>query len=225
MIDRLLKIIPENKIKLIQDLNILIVGLGGVGGYALESLVRTGVRNITIIDSDVIEESNLNRQIISLNSNIGKDKVEVAKNRCQDINPDCNITTYNWFLDKNNINDIDITRYDYIIDACDTITTKVLLIKKAKDNNINIISCMGTGNRLNPEYLTITKLSKTYNDPLSKIMRKLLKEEGIKDVLVCWSKELPIKTNDRTPGSAVFVPATAGLLISSHIILETIKDV
>ena len=224
MLDRLNLILSEENINKIKSLNILIVGVGGVGGYALESLVRSGVENITIIDADIIEESNLNRQIIALNSTIGEDKVLVAKNRALDINKNIKINAIKTFLDKDNINDLDIRSYDYIIDACDTITTKVLLIKKAYENNINILSCMGTGNRFNPEKLTITKLSKTNNDPLAKIMRKLLKEEGIKDVLVCWSAELPVKNNSRTPGSAIFVPATAGLLISSHIIREIIKD-
>lgn len=224
MNNRLLKIISEKEFKKISNLNILIVGVGGVGGYALESLVRTGVSNITIIDNDIIEESNLNRQIISLNSTLNKDKVLVAKERCLDINSKCNITTYKTFLDKDTIHNINYKSFDYIIDACDTVTTKVLLIKEALNNHIKIISCMGTGNRFNPNNLKITKISKTYNDPLAKVMRKLLKDEGIKDALVCWSSELPIKTNDRTPGSAIFVPATAGLLISSFIIQETIKD-
>ncbi len=218
MFDRLKLILSVEELKRISELNILIVGIGGVGGYALESLVRTGVLNFTIIDSDIVESSNLNRQVISLNSTIGKDKVKVAKERCLNINPDCNINDLKIFLDNNNFDDIDFKKFDYIIDACDTVTTKVLLIKKAKENNINIISCMGTGNRFNPSNLEITKLSKTYNDPLAKIMRKLLKEEGITDVLVCWSSEQPIKNNSRTPGSAIFVPASAGLLISSYII-------
>ena len=224
MLDRLNLMLTKEQIDKISNLNILIIGVGGVGGYALESLVRTGVKKITIVDGDIIEESNLNRQIISINSNIGNNKVDAAKKRCLQINPLCNIEALNIFLDKSNIDQIDYHKYDFIIDACDTITTKVLLIKKAKDNNIDIISCMGTGNRLNPLYLKITKLSKTFNDPLAKVMRKLLKDNGIKDVLVCWSSELPIKNNSRTPGSAIFVPATAGLLISSYIIDKTTKD-
>ena len=224
MFDRLKLILTDEQLDKINNLKVLIVGVGGVGGYALESLVRTGVKNITIIDNDIVDESNLNRQIISFNSNIGKKKTLVAKERCLDINPNCNITTYNLFLNKDNIEEINYSKYDYIIDACDTITTKVLLIKKAQENNINIISCMGTGNRLDPEKVTITKISKTSNDPLAKVMRKLLKEEGVQDVLVCWSSELPIKNSSRTPGSAIFVPATAGLLISSYIIRKITKD-
>ena len=225
MFDRLDLFISDKEKNLIKKLNILIVGIGGVGGYVFESLIRTGVENITIIDGDVIELSNINRQIISLNSTLLQKKVLVAKARALDINPSANIVCKDVFLDKNNINIIDYNKYDYIIDACDTITTKILLIKKAKENNIKIISCMGTGNRLNPQYLIITKISKTYNDPVAKIMRKLLKEQRIKDVLVCWSSELPRKNHSRTPGSVIFVPATAGILIASYIIRETIKDV
>ena len=224
MFDRLSIIFTNKQMEKIQKLNVLIIGIGGVGGYALEALVRSGVLNITIIDNDVIELSNLNRQIISLNSNLKKEKVVAAQERMIDINPDIKINAKNIFLNKDNIDSLNMKEYDYIIDACDTITTKVLLAKKAKEEGINIISCMGTGNRFKPELLEITKLSKTYNDPVAKIMRKLLKEEGIYDMNVCWSREVPIKTGQRTPGSAIFVPATAGLLISSHIILETAKD-
>jgi tRNA A37 threonylcarbamoyladenosine dehydratase len=224
MDDRILKILPKEDLDKIKNLTVLIVGVGGVGGYSLESLVRSGVSNIIIIDKDVVDITNLNRQIISLNNNIGNIKVEEAKNRALAINKDLNITAINEFLGKDNLEailkDFDI---DYIIDACDTVTTKIELIKYAKINNINIITCLGTGNRLNPEDLTITTLDKTYNDPLGKVLRKELKDLKIKGkVTVCWSKELPIKIQDRTPGSMVFVPASAGLLISSYIIRKTI---
>lgn len=225
MDDRILKILSKENLEKIKNLSILIVGVGGVGGYALESLVRSGVKNITIIDKDTVDETNLNRQIISLNTNIGKNKVDVAKDRMLSINSNLNINTIDTFLIKDNLEAIlsNLT-VDYIIDACDTISTKIELIKYAKTNNINIITCLGTGNRLNPEDLTITTLDKTYNDPLGKVLRKELKDLGIKGkVTVCWSKELPIKTGDRTPGSMVFVPASAGLLISSYIIRKTIE--
>ena len=224
MLDRLKLLFNDNEIDRIKNLNILIIGVGGVGGFAFESLVRSGVCNITLVDSDIIEHSNLNRQIISLNTTLKEKKVLAAKKRALDINPDIKIKTMECFLNKDNIDDINYPDFDYIIDACDTITTKVLLAKKAIEHNIKIISCMGTGNRIDPELVTITKLSKTYNDPVAKVMRKLLKENGIKDIKVCWSKELPIKTNSRTPGSTIFVPATAGLLISAQIIQEIIKN-
>lgn len=225
MDDRILKILSKEDLDKIRNLNVLIVGVGGVGGYALEALARSGVKNIVIIDKDTIDVSNLNRQIISSINNIGNIKVEEAKNRCLSISKDINITTINTFLNKDNLENIlkDLN-IDYIIDACDTVTTKIELIKYAKLNNINIITCLGTGNRLNPEDLTITTLDKTYNDPLGKVLRKELKNLKIKGkVTVCWSKELPIKIQDRTPGSMIFVPATAGLLISSYIIRKTIE--
>lgn len=222
--DRILKIISNSDFCAINKLNILIVGVGGVGGYAFEALIRSGVKNITIIDKDNVDESNLNRQIISLISNVGESKVDIAKNRAEDIRNDLSIKTIKSFLTKDNINELLDNNYDYIIDACDTVTTKLALIKFAQENNINIITCLGTGNRFNPSELTITTLDKTYNDPLGKILRKLVKDNKLnKKVTVCWSKELPVKNQDRTPGSMVFVPASAGLLISSYIIRKTIN--
>lgn len=225
MFDRILKILPKEDLDKIKNLNVLVVGVGGVGGYALEALVRSGVGNITIIDKDNVDESNLNRQIISLNNNIGKSKVEVALDRTLSINKDLNIKGIETFLTKDNLEAVlDGLSIDYIIDACDTVTTKIELIKYAKEHNINIITCLGTGNRLNPEELTITTLDKTYNDPLGKVLRRELKDLKVKGkVTVCWSKELPIKIKDRTPGSMVFVPASAGLLISSYIIRKAIN--
>ena len=223
--DRILKLIDKDAFDKIQNLKVLIVGVGGVGGYALEALVRSGVLNITIIDKDKIEESNLNRQIISLKSNITKSKVEEAKIRALNIRSDANIIAIEKFLTKDNLIDtLNNIKYDHIIDACDNVTVKVELIDYALKNNINIISCVGTGNRFNPEELEITTLNKTYNDPLAKVMRKLLKERHIKDkVTVCWSKELPLKIDSRTPGSMIFVPASAGILIASYIIRKEIN--
>lgn len=223
--DRILKIIPKEKLDVIQNLKVLIIGVGGVGGYTLESLVRTGIKNITIIDKDKIDESNLNRQIIALKSNINKSKVEEAKKRALDIRSNINIKTYELFLDKNNlVSTLDENKYDYIIDACDNVTVKLELIKYAQENNIELISSLGTGNRLNPEELKITTLDKTYNDPLGKVLRKLVKDNNLnKKVTVLWSKEIPIKTLDRTPGSLMFVPASAGILIASYIIRKELN--
>lgn len=224
MDDRILKILSKDDLDKIKNLTVLVVGVGGVGGYSLEALARSGVKNIIIIDKDIIDISNLNRQIISNINNIGNIKVEEAKKRVLSINKDININIINTFLNKDNLEAIlKDFKIDYIIDACDTVTTKIELIKYAKTNNIDIITCLGTGNRLNPEDLTITTLDKTYNDPLGKVLRKELKDLKIKGkVTVCWSKELPIKIQDRTPGSMIFVPASAGLLISSYIIRKTI---
>jgi tRNA A37 threonylcarbamoyladenosine dehydratase len=225
MFDRLELILDKKIINIFKNTNILIVGVGGVGGYALECLIRSGFENITIVDNDIVDISNLNRQVISLNSNIGLKKVEVAKKRALDINPNSNIEILDEFILENNINSLFNKKYDYIIDACDTITTKVLLLNYAFKNNIKIISSMGTGNRFNSNKLQITKLNKTYNDPLAKNMRRILKEKNINiNPYVVWSEELPIKTHNRTPGSIVLVPMQAGNLCASFIINDIRKE-
>ena len=223
MLDRLKLILDEDIIAKFKNIKVLIIGIGGVGGYALESLVRSGFENITIVDKDIVDESNLNRQIISLNSNIGKSKVDAAKMRCLDINPNCNINTINEFILEDNIDLLNLSDFDYIIDACDTITTKILIIDYCTKNNIKLISCMGTGNRLDSTKLCITKLNKTNNDPLAKNIRRILKEKNIKaNPNVVWSSELPIKNNSRTPGSIVLVPMQAGNLCASYIINDMV---
>jgi len=225
MFDRFKQIIEEENFNKLKNTKILIVGIGGVGGYALESLARSGVVNIAIVDGDIIEETNLNRQIIALKSNIGISKVEAAKKRMHDINPNINLTAINEFIDQKNINKLFSNNYDYIIDACDTVTTKILLIKYAIERNIKIISCMGTGNRTDSTKITITRLDKTINDPLAKIMRKLLKEHNLTTKIpVIWSSELPIKTNNRIPGSCITVPMSAGAALASYIINDIINE-
>ena len=224
MYDRLLKLISNEELAKINSKHILIVGVGGVGGYSLETLARIGIENFTIVDHDKIDKSNLNRQIISLHSNIGKYKVDAFKDRLLDINPNININTIKDFIDKDNIDNLFNNKYDYIIDACDTVTTKVLLIKYAKLNNIPIISCMGTGNRFDPTKLEITDIYKTNYDPLSKIMRKLLKEENIKKQNVIYSSEIPIKVNNRVNGSTSLVPSVAGIYCAYYIINKILKE-
>ena len=219
MLDRLSMILDENIINKFKDAKVLIVGIGGVGGYALECLVRSGFEKITIVDKDIIDETNLNRQIIALNSTIGLKKIEIARKRALDINPNANIEIIDDFILDDNIDDLFNKTYDYIIDACDTITTKILLLKKAQENDIKIISCLGTGNRFDSTKLQITKLNKTYNDPLAKNMRRILKEKELKiNPYVIWSEELPVDTNNRTPGSIILVPMQAGNLCASFII-------
>ena len=225
MFERTLKLIEKNTLEEIQRKKILLVGVGGVGGYALEALVRIGFQSITLIDTDTIEETNLNRQIISTKENIGCSKVEEAKNRALTINPNVKITAKKLFLKEENIEDIFNIHYDYILDACDTITTKFLLIKKALEQQSKIITCLGTGNRLNPGEITITTLNKTFNDPLAKAMRKILKENHISlNTPVIWSKELPIKTQMRAPGSIILVPASAGLNMVYFILNDILKE-
>jgi len=224
MFDRLFKVIGKDNYEKIKDKTVLIIGIGGVGGYALETLARMGIESFIIIDSDKVEESNLNRQIISLQSNIGKYKVDVANERIKDINPNINVIKIKEFITKDNIDNLFKYNIDYIIDACDTVTTKVLLIKKAQEKNIKIISCMGSGNRVNPTKVEITDIYKTQNDPLAKIMRKLLKEENIKHQKVVYSKELPTKNGSRTPGSSALVPSVSGIYAAYYVIDNIIKS-
>ena len=223
--DRLKLLIDKNILNDIQNKTILIVGIGGVGGYALESIVRMGIRNIVIIDSDKIDETNINRQIIALETNVGLNKVLVASNRVHTINSEAHIEPLEMFLDKNNICILDKYKIDYIVDACDTISTKIELIRYAINNNIKIVSCMGVGKRLDATKLCISKLDKTVNDPLAKIIRNKLKKENITlKIPVVFSSELPINSNNQVIGSCSYVPAVAGLYLTNFIVNDIIKS-
>ena len=222
--DRLKKLLNDNDIEKIKNTCVLIIGLGGVGGSALEAITRMGVENIIIIDNDIVDISNLNRQIISLKSNIGEKKIEVAKKRILDINPNCNVILIDKFIDKDNILELFNNKIDYVIDACDTVSTKILLIKECLDRNIKIISSMGTGNKFHPERLEITELKKTNYDPLAKVIRNKFKDEKRK-IMVVSSKEISVKLSDRTPGSTALVPNAAGILCASYVINDILEDV
>lgn len=221
-LNRLKSLIGEENLYKINNLNILIVGLGGVGGYTFESLVRSGVGRITVIDHDIIDETNLNRQILTDTTNIGKLKVDEARIRSTKINPSLELKTANIFLDKTNIDDINIKEYDYVVDACDTVETKALLINKCIDNNVNIISSMGTAKKMKAEKLMLTTLNKTSYDPLAKKLRNIIEKNKQRSVVVVSSTEEPIKTENL--GSNSFIPAIAGLLITNYIINDTCKN-
>lgn len=221
---RLEKLIEENDLNILNDLSVLILGVGGVGGYVAESLARSGVGNLILVDFDTIDESNINRQIIALDSTIGLKKVDVLENRLKEINSDINIVKVDKFIDSENFTSLFDYKIDFFVDACDTVTTKKCVIKYCLDNNIEFITCMGTGNRFDPSKLEIIDIRKTNNDPLARIIRKFIKDlKTNKKVLVCTSSELPVKTGDRTPGSTAFVPSSAGLLIGSYIVRKFIK--
>ena len=201
----------------------LVLGVGGVGGYVVESLVRSGIGKFILVDFDVIDETNINRQIIALESTIGLKKVDVLEKRIKEINSGCEVIKIDEFIDKDRVKDLFNYDIDYFIDACDTMTTKKEIIKECIRRKIKFISSMGTGNKLDPSKLEIIDIRKTVNDPLAKIMRKFVKDEKIsKKVLVLSSTELPIKTGERTPGSSAFVPAAAGLLIGSYVVRDFI---
>ena len=223
MFERLITLINEESFNKIQAKNVLIVGVGGVGGYAFETLVRSGIINITIVDGDVVENSNLNRQIISNINVIGKPKVLVAKERALSINPNANIKVINEFITENNFNILLEDKYDYVIDACDDLKLKMLLIKNA--SNYKLISSMGTANKMDMTKFSITTIDKTSNDPIARIIRKKVKDEKIRTKFkVVSSTESPIK-NQTKLGTIAYMPATSGLLCASYILNDIIKNI
>ncbi len=223
MDERILRVIPKEQYEKIKNLNILIVGLGGVGGSAYEALLRMGIKNFVVIDNDVFDISNLNRQVLSNVNNIGNYKAIEADLKAKSINPDILVECRVSFLEEANFNDIDIKKFDYVLDCCDTVNTKLLLIKECLKNNIKIISSMGTGNRTDPTKLEITNIWKTSGDPLAKKMRKLLKDNKInKKVMVVSSKEVPVKVSNPV-GSTSLVPNVAGYFMASYVINDVLK--
>lgn len=223
--DRFKKLISEDSFENISSKTVLVVGVGGVGGYVVEALVRSGIGKIIIVDGDVVDETNINRQIIALSSTVGQSKVDVFEKRIKDINEKCEVIKINKFIDAYNIDILFDYEFDYLVDACDTVSTKLALIDRCILEKRKFISSMGTGNKLDPSMLEIVDVRKTVNDPLARIVRKHVKDKRINDkVLVLSSRELPIKTGDRTPGSTSFVPSSAGLLIASYIIRTFINE-
>lgn len=216
---RLEKLIGEEKLNDLSKKSVLILGVGGVGGYVAESLARSGIGTLILVDFDTIDESNINRQIIALESTIGLKKVDVLEKRIKDINNQINVIKIDKFIDSENYISLFDYEMDFLVDACDTVSTKKNVIKYCLDNDINFITSMGTGNKFDPSKLEIVDIRKTFNDPLARIIRKFIKDlKTNKKVMVCTSSELPIKTGDRTPGSTAFVPSSAGLLIGSYIV-------
>ena len=221
---RLEKIINKNKVELLSNKSVLVLGCGGVGGYVCEALSRSNIGTLIIVDFDIIDESNINRQIIALDSTIGLKKVDVLEKRIKDINRNCKIIKIDEKITLDNIDLLFDKKIDYLVDACDTVSVKKEIISKCLSKKIKFISCMGTGNKLDPSKLEIIDIRKTINDPLSRIIRKYVKDNNINNkVMVLSSKEIPVKTGDRTPGSTAFVPAVAGLLIASYVVKELIK--
>lgn len=214
-----------SRVSMLIDINqlknktVAIVGIGGVGGYVAESLARSGVGKLILVDYDVVDETNINRQIIALHSTIGKKKVSLMEERIHDICEDTQVVSYRIMYGEENRYDIFSEKIDFLVDACDIVRSKQILITECLNRGIPFISSMGTGNRLDPSKLTVTDLAKTEGDPLARIMRKWAKDRGIRTPIpVLYSSELPIKTGTRQPGSLIFVPASAGLLIGSYIV-------
>lgn len=214
-------IIGKEKLEVLKKAKVAVFGIGGVGSYVVEGLARAGIGNFILVDKDEVSISNINRQIIATHNTVGKPKVEVAKKRILEINPNANVEIYQEFFmpDTEGILDDSI---DYIVDAVDTVTAKIELIIRANKLNIPIISCMGTGNKLDPTKFEIADIYKTSVCPLAKVMRKELKGRGIKRLKVLYSKEEAIKTEGNI-GSLSFVPSVAGLIISGEVIKDLIK--
>ena len=223
MFERLELLIGKDNVKKLNNTKVLVIGLGGVGGILAETLVRNGIENITIIDNDKIDITNKNRQIIALDSTIGKNKTEVLKDRLLDINSNCKVEIISDFIDKDNIEILFNNPVDYVIDACDTVSTKILLIEECLKRNIKVISSMGMGKKLDLSKLKIMDIRKTSYDKLAKVVRKKLKDDGINEkVMVLSSDEEPIDTKDSI-GSYSPLTSYAGLLIADYVIKDIIK--
>lgn len=233
-------LIGKDAIHKLQNSKVAIFGIGGVGSYVVEALARAGVGNFILVDNDEISLTNLNRQIIATRKTIGMPKVEVAKNRILDINPEANVEIFKEFFTPNSEGILDNT-INYIVDAIDTVTSKIELVVRAESLNIPIISSMGTGNKLNPTMFEVTDIYKTSVCPLAKVMRKELKKRGIKKLKVVYSKEEPVKLDNvdtceefienedknntkQIPGSISFVPSVAGLIIAGEVVKDLIKS-
>ncbi len=218
MYERIIDLIGKENFAKLEQAKILLVGCGGVGSFAYLGLIRSGFKNITVIDKDKVELSNLNRQLVANLKTIGLSKVEVAKSMASDLNKDIKISAIEEFLDENNINNLD-KDFDFIIDACDTLKTKLELIRFAHLNHIKIISAMGMGNRVEAHNIKITTLDKTKNDPLAKNLRKLVRDNQIDlKIPVCYNESLPLKKGK--VNSMITSPGIAGLLIADYIINE-----
>lgn len=221
-------ILGENSTDNLKNKNIILFGLGGVGSYTAEALARAGIGRLTIVDSDVVSVTNINRQLCALHSTVGRPKVEVVRERILDINPECEVTALQKFYLPENSEEFRLEQFDYIADAIDTVSAKIDLAVKSQELSIPMISCMGTGNKLDPSRFAVSDVFKTSGCPLCRVMRTELRKRGIKKLNVVWSDEIPVKPSEtsensgkrQTPGSLPFVPGAAGLIMAGKIILD-----
>ncbi|MGN0491111.1 tRNA threonylcarbamoyladenosine dehydratase [Ruminococcus sp.] len=221
-------VIGEDNIDRLLESRVAVFGVGGVGGFVCEALARSGVGKLTLIDGDTVAKSNINRQIIALESTVGRHKAEVMKERILDINPNAEVATHNIFLNAETASTIDFTQFDYIVDAVDDIKAKVLLAKLADENKIPIIAAMGAGNKTDPTKFEVSDIFKTSVCPLARIMRHELKKAGIKKLKVVYSKETPKNPpyrieGEKTVGSLAFVPSVMGLIMAGEVIKDICK--
>ena len=223
-------LIGKEGIKKLKNARVAVFGVGGVGGAVVEALVRAGVGALDLFDPDTVSVTNLNRQIIALHSTVGQYKTDVAAARARDINPDVKIEAHHLFYLPENADEVDLSVYDYIVDAVDTVSAKMELIRRSKAAGVPILSCMGTGNKLDPTRLRVSDLEKTSICPLARTVRGLCRKEGIKKVKVLWSSEPPIRVavpaehGRHAPGSISFVPAAAGLVIAAEIVKDLLRQ-
>lgn len=228
-------LLGEAAMEKLKNSRVAVFGVGGVGGYAVEALARSGVGALDLIDDDTVSPTNLNRQIIALHSTIGRPKAEVAAERVRDINPDCAVTIHRTFYTPETAGEFDFTRYDYVIDAIDTVTGKIALVMQAKEAGTPIISSMGAGNKLDPTAFRVADLYKTSVCPLARVMRRELKKRGVDRLKVVYSEEEALTpsqspTEDgahqkrQTPGSVAFVPSVAGLILAGEVIKDLAKS-
>lgn len=223
-------IIGEEGIEKLKKSNVIVFGVGGVGSFAAEAIARAGVGNLTIVDFDEVDITNINRQLPALHSTVGKSKVEVMRDRILDINPDINLKAVKNLYNAETSDEILCEEYDYVVDAIDMVTSKIKLIETCKEKGLNIISSMGMGNKLDPTKIVVTDIHKTHTCPLAKVMRKELRDRKIKKLKVVYSTEQPAELKNRimngkkiTPGSISFVPSVGGLIIASVVVNDLIK--
>lgn len=222
-------LIGESNVQKLKEKKVIVLGVGGVGGYVCEALARTGVGQIDLVDSDKISLSNINRQIIALHSTVGQKKVEVMKSRIGDINKDIVVNAFDKFITKDNLDEFNLKNYDYVIDAIDTVSSKIAIAELCYNEGINVISSMGAGNKLNPCAFKVADIHKTTVCPLARAVRTELKKRGVKKLKVVYSDETPValpqidEEGKRVPSSIAFIPSVAGLIIAAEVIKDLTK--
>ena len=223
-------LLGEENLEKLKRARVAVFGVGGVGGYVVEALARSGVGVLDLIDKDTVSESNINRQIIALHSTVGRYKTEVAAERARDINPDICVRVYNTFYLPETAAQFDFSRYDYVVDAIDTVSGKIAIVEEAKKANVPVIAAMGAGNKLDPTKFEVADISKTSVCPLARVMRRELKKRGIDHLKVVYSKEEPLpspvvdeESGKSVPGSVAFVPSVVGLILAGEVVKDLIK--
>ena len=223
-------LIGPGGVERLKNASVIVFGIGGVGGYACEALARAGIGSIALVDHDTVETTNINRQITALSSTVGRYKADVMRDRILDINPNCRVISHNVFLDADTAEDFNLSKYDYAVDAIDTVTSKLLLVKLCLEADVKLISCMGTGNKLDPSRFEVTDIYKTSGCPLARVMRRELRKMGVKELTVLYSPEEPKKqefipermenSSKIPPATISFVPPVAGMMIAGKVICD-----